>query len=452
MPYRILIADDEQMIRESLAFVLTKEKYSVTEVSNGKDALQKQLDQPFDLIISDIEMPGMRGNELLEQVTRQTPETFFIMMTAFASVETAIDALRKGAYDYIIKPLEFEDVIYRIKKLFRHKELLLENKLLRQELNRNYDFDKLIGQSKNMQDVFQLIKRVSQNDAVVLITGKSGTGKELVARAIHFNSRRASKRFVAVNCGAIVPTLFESELFGHKKGSFTGAIGENEGLFRSAEGGTLFLDEVAEIPFHLQAKLLRAIEQREIIPVGSTVPFSVDVRILAATNRDLRQQVAEGKFREDLYYRLNVVDIYLPPLSDRKEDIPLLANFFLEKYKQEMAKPVKGVSNEAMGLLQSYRWKGEVRELENTIERSVIFCDSGLIYPEHLPDHIRHNAVEVDDAGGAKLKDATKRFERQYIIQTLARFKNRKEEAAKSLGISLSSLYRKIDEYKIPDE
>jgi DNA-binding NtrC family response regulator len=453
MAERILVVDDEQIIRESLSFVLRKEGFEVEEAANGKEALERQEKNPFDIVITDIEMPEMRGMELLEQITRRTPQTFVVIITAFGSLETAVQALRKGAYDYILKPLDFDDLLYRIRKLINHRALSLENSLLRQELNRNYDFDRIIGQSHAMKSVFEIIKRVATSDGTVLITGKSGTGKELVARAIHYNSNRSAKRFVTVNCGAIVETLFESELFGHKKGSFTGATSDKEGLFKVADGGTVFLDEVSEIPLHLQVKLLRAIEQKEITPVGMTDSFHVNVRIIAATNRDLRKEIEAGKFREDLYYRLNVVEIHLPSLSERPDDIPILANHFLEEYRKQMGRPIKGISNEAMAALMRYQWKGEIRELENVIERAVIFCDKDFIGLEHLPEYIRpvNGEVVVPFAGGTRsLRDAVKQFERSYIMRMLEEHERDKERTAKALGVSLSSLYRKMDELGIP--
>jgi DNA-binding NtrC family response regulator len=453
MPTRILIADDEQIIRESLAYVLRKEGYQVEEASNGMEAFRRHEEKPFDLIITDIEMPEMRGIELLERVTQRTPQTHVMIVTAFASIETAIQALRKGAYDYILKPIEFDDLLHRVKKLMDHRALMTENTLLRQELSRTYDFDRIIGQSQSMKNVFETIKRVAQSEGTVLITGKSGTGKELVARAIHYNGLRRQKRFVAVNCGAIVDTLFESELFGHKKGSFTGATSDKDGLFKVADGGTIFLDEVGEIPGHLQVKLLRAIEQKEITPVGRTDPMTVDVRIITATNKDLRLEVEKGHFREDLFYRLNVVEIHLPSLTERPGDIPLLANHFLDLYRKQMNRPVKGFSNEAMTAFVNYRWKGEVRELENVIERSVIFCDEDFIQLKHLPDYFRSPDVTGGapvHAGGESLKEAVRHFEKQFIQQTLGNHQFNKEETAKTLGISLSSLYRKFEELGIP--
>jgi two-component system response regulator PilR (NtrC family) len=349
--------------------------------------------------------------------------------------------------------VEFDDLLHRVRKLVEHRSLASENVLLRQELGRTYDFDKIIGQSQSMKHVFETIKRIAQSEGTVLITGKSGTGKELVARAIHFNGTRKQRRFVAVNCGAIVDTLFESELFGHKKGSFTGATTDKDGLFKVADGGTIFLDEVGEIPSHLQVKLLRAIEQKEVTPVGKTDPMTVDVRIIAATNKELRAEVERGRFREDLFYRLNVVEIHLPSLTERPSDIPLLANHFLDIYRKQMNKAVKGFSNDSMSALVNYRWKGEVRELENVVERSVIFCDNDFIQLRHLPDYFRSpdgGGQAVIHNTGESLKEAVKHFERQFIHQILMHHHNNKEETAKVLGISLSSLYRKFEELRIP--
>ncbi len=453
MSTRILVVDDEQIIRESLSFVLKKEGYQVEEAPNGVEALRKHEERPYDIIITDIEMPEMRGMELLDRISQRSPQTFVLIITAFASIETAVEALRKGAFDYILKPIEFDDMLHRVKKLIEHRTLSTENSLLRQELNRTYDFDRIIGQSQAMKNVFETIKRVSQSEGTALITGKSGTGKELVARAIHYNGPRKQKRFVPVNCGAIVDTLFESELFGHKKGSFTGATSDKEGMFKVADGGTMFLDEVGEIPLHLQVKLLRAIEQKEITPVGKTDPIHVDVRIIAATNKDLRQEVERGKFREDVYYRLNVVEIHLPSLSERPTDIPLLANHFLETYRKQMSRDIKGFSNDAMTALVNYRWRGEVRELENVIERAIIFCDEDFITPRHLPEYLRATdgtGTIVSYPGSESLKEAVKHFEKQFIQQTLMHHHSSKEDAARALGISLSSLYRKFEELGIP--
>jgi two-component system response regulator PilR (NtrC family) len=455
MKEKILVVDDEQIIRESLAFVLKKEGYVVEEAANGREALEKHTKSPFDVIVTDIEMPEMRGIELLKRVMAQTPETFVLIITAFGSVETAIGALRQGAADYILKPVNFDDLLIRIKKLKEYKSLSNENSMLRQELQRTYDFESIVGQSEVMKRVFKLIARVAQTDGTVLITGRSGTGKELVARAIHFQGSRAKKRFVPVNCGAIVETLFESELFGHKKGSFTGATIDREGLFRFADGGTVFLDEVSEIPLNLQVKLLRALEQKEITPVGTTDVVNVDVRIIAATNRDLRKEVEAGKFREDLFYRLDVVEVYLPALAERRDDIPLLANHFLDYYKKQMNRRINGFSNESMAALVNYSWRGEVRELENAVERAAIFCDTELIQPNNLPEFIvgsQKSVGFVHTSGPASLKESVRIFEQQLVRQTLTAHAGDKEKAAHALGISLSSLYRKLEELEIKDE
>jgi len=452
MPQRVLVVDDEQIIRESLSFILKKEGFVVDEAPNGKEALRKQQEQPYDVVVTDIEMPEMRGVELLERIRQGSPETLVVVITAFGSIETAVDALRKGAADYVLKPINFDDLLHRVKKLLEYRALSIENSLLRQELNRTYDFENIIGQSSSMKRVFEIIKKVSTSEGTVLITGKSGTGKELVAKAIHYNSPRKEKRFVAINCGAIVDTLFESELFGHKKGSFTGATVDKDGLMKVADGGTVFLDEVSEIPLHLQVKLLRAIEQKEITAVGTTDSISIDVRILAATNRNLRQEVEKGNFREDLFYRLNVIEIALPSLAERREDIPILANHFLDVYKQQMGRQIKGFTNEVMNAFMRYQWKGEIRELENVIERAVIFCDGDFIALEHLPEYMMPASPSNEPIipyGQQTLKDAVKNFERQFIQQALTKHNQNKEEVARSLGVSLSSLYRKIEELAI---
>ena len=453
MSESILIVDDEEIIRESLSFILTKEGYHVQEASNGRIALDLVKKDSFDLILTDLEMPEMKGIELLEQVSMLSPETPVVIVTAYGSIDSAIAALRKGAVDYILKPVEFDELLVKMRRLLASRRLSLENKLLRGELHRQYDFDNIIGQSPAMQKVFDTIKKVAATDGTVLINGKSGTGKELVARAIHFNSRRNTKPFIAVNCGAIVENLFESELFGHKRGSFTGATMDKEGFFKAADGGTLFFDEVSEIPFHLQVKLLRAIELKEITPVGTSVPFSVDVRIIASTNKNLTKEVEAGRYREDLFYRLNIVEINLPPLAERGDDIPILVHHFVSKYAREMSKDVQGVDNEVMKCLLAHSWKGEIRELENIIERAVIFAEGKLITKNELPTFFeqRQDAVYSFDARRS-MKEAVDEFERQYIGHVLRTNQYNKELTAKALKISLSSLYRKIEELNIPSQ
>lgn len=449
----ILIVDDEEIIRESLSFVLTKEGYRVQEAANGRIATEMLKNDSYDLVLTDLEMPEMKGIDLLEHITRYSPETLVVIITAYGSIDTAIAALRKGAVDYILKPVEFDELLVKIRRLTSSRRLTLENKLLRGELNREYDFSNLVGQSPAITKVFDTIKKVSITDGTVLIHGKSGTGKELVARAIHFNSRRNAKPFIPVNCGAIVENLFESELFGHKRGAFTGATADKDGYFKAADGGSIFLDEVSEIPLHLQVKLLRAIELKEITPVGTSLPQPVDVRIIASTNKNLAKEVEEGRYREDLFYRLNIVEINLPSLAERQEDIPLLVQHFVSKHARDMNKDVKGVDNEVMKSLLAHSWKGEIRELENIIERAVIFAEGSLITKEELPGFFeqRQDALYPFDARRS-MKEAVDEFERQYITHVLRANQFNKEAAAKALKISLSSLYRKIEELGIPSQ
>ena len=449
MADRILVVDDEQLIRESIAFILKKEGFTVAEAPNGAVAYEKIQSEAFDLVISDLEMPVMNGIDLLDRVMQFNPQTMFIIITAYGSLDTAVPALRKGASDYILKPIEFDELMVKVKRLLEHKHLITENQLLRRELHQEYDFSQLVGKSPVMQKVFETIQMVAPTDGTVLITGKSGTGKELVARAIHFNSRRAQKPLIAVNCGAVTETLFESELFGHKKGSFTGAASDKTGYFKAADGGTLLLDEISETPLSLQVKLLRSLEQHEIIPVGATSPISIDVRIIAATNRDLRKEVENGRFREDLFYRLNVVELSLPPLSDRKEDIPLIVEHFINKYRTVLRKNIKGVENDVMQALLHNVWKGEIRELENIIERGMIFAKGEFITKEDLPDLIRSSSIPMVE--NESLENALNEFEKQYITIVLNRFKFDKEKSSEALKISLPTLYRRIKDLGIKE-
>ncbi len=453
MPESVLIVDDEEIIRESLSFILNKEGYHVAEASNGREAVERLKEQSFALVLTDLEMPEMKGIELLEHISKTSPETLVVIITAYGSIDTAIAALRQGAVDYILKPVEFDELLIKVRRLLQTRTLKIENKLLRGELHRQYDFENIIGESPAMQRVFETIKRVATTDGTVIINGKSGTGKELVARAIHFNSKRNARPFVAVNCGAIVENLFESELFGHRRGSFTGASMDKEGFFRAADGGTLFLDEVSEIPLHLQVKLLRAIELKEVVPVGASLPLPVDVRIISSTNKNLAKEVEAGRYREDLFYRLNVVEMHLPALAERVDDIPLLVQNFVSKFSREMGKDVRGVDNEVMKALMAHQWKGEVRELENVIERAVIFADGALITKAELPGLFdeRQDTIYAFDARRS-MKEAVDEFERQYITHVLRQNQYNKEQTAKALKISLSSLYRKIEELNIPSQ
>lgn len=448
MAARILVVDDERSIRDSLNMILTDEGYEVQSAADGEEALKFISDENFDIIISDIKMPNIDGIELLNKASKISPSTFFVIMTAYASVNTAVEALRHGAFDYLIKPVEFDDLLIRIKRLLDYRKLSLENKMLRQRTVEEGNFNNIIGKSEPMNKVFSLIKQVAPTNSNVLISGKSGTGKELVAKAIHYNSLRKDQIFLPINCGAISENLIESELFGHKKGSFTGATEEKQGLFKVADGGTLFLDEIGDLPLNLQVKLLRAIEDKQFLPVGGTKHIQTNVRIIAATNQNLYEKTKKGEFREDLFYRLNVVEIKLPSLNERKDDIPLLVNHFIEKYCNEMGKKVLGVDNETMKVLMGHDWQGGVRELENVIERAVIFAAEDMIRVDNLSDHIRGDAMPHGYPDS--LKDAIAGFEREHILRIIKKFDYNKEEAAKALAIGLSSLYRKMEELNIP--
>ena len=449
MAHKILVVDDEEIIRDSLFYILEKEGYEVDKAENGKTAYDKMIANHFDLVITDIEMPVMRGTELLEKIKTLNVQTSVIVITAFGSLETAITALRNGASDYILKPVEFDELLIKTKRLFEVRDLLLENRVLREEIHRKYDFENIVGKANSIKKVYEMIEAVAETDSTVLISGNSGTGKELVARALHYKSHRKNKPFVAVNCGAISENLIESELFGHKKGAFTGAISDKEGYMKAANGGTLFLDEISEMPPQLQVKLLRAIQEKEYTPVGTTVSLSVNTRFIATTNRNLEEEVKNGRFREDLFYIINVVDIHLPSLKEREEDIPLLADHFLNKYRKELNKNIKGIDNEAMRAILSHEWKGEVRELENIIERAVIFCKGDMITLQELPVTFKPKMDELDFSFNGSLDDSVRKFERDFILRALENNENNKEKTADALRVGLSTLYRKLKELDI---
>ncbi|MCW8803048.1 MAG: sigma-54 dependent transcriptional regulator [Ignavibacteriaceae bacterium] len=449
MAEKILVVDDEDIIRESLSFILRKEKYEVEEASNGKIAFEMLKETSYDLVITDLEMPEMKGIELLDEIRKINLQTNTIVITAYGSMETAIAALRSGASDYILKPIEFDELLIKVKKLFEVRDLHLENRILRRELQRDYDYTNIIGKSPAITQIFDMIKAVADTDSTVLISGNSGTGKELVAKALHYNSKRSNKPFIALNCGAISENLIESELFGHKKGAFTGAISDKEGFIKAAEGGTLFLDEISEMPPQLQVKLLRAIQEKEYTPVGTTVSLTVNVRFIASTNRNLQEYVNQGKFREDLFYRLNVVDIQLPSLKERESDIPLLADYFLDKYRKQMNKNIKGISNDAMRALMYHEWKGEIRELENVIERAAIFCNEEFINVKNLPAQFQSDTGPSDYSPSGSLDESVKRFEKEMITRALEANEFNKEKTAETLQVGLSTLYRKMKELDI---
>jgi two-component system response regulator PilR (NtrC family) len=446
MPNTILIVEDETVLRESLAELLAGEGYEVLQAPDGKAAYELVLKRPVDLVLSDVRMPEMDGLTLLGHLNKLAPETPVIMITAYGTVESAVAAMRHGASDYLLKPVQFDDVLMKVKRALEFRELFQTQRVMTEQLAEGSTFHNLVGNAQNMNRLFETVKKLSGVKSNVLIIGESGTGKELFARAIHYNGVTRNKPFVAVNCGAIPDSLIESELFGYRRGAFTGAMRDKVGYFEAANGGTLFLDELSTLPINVQSSLLRVLEEKVVVPVGDTQPRSIDVRIIGASNQDLEIMVRKGEFREDLLFRLNVVKLQLPPLRQRKEDIPLLVHYFLEKYTRQMNKKVHGVSNGAMRAMLNHEWRGNVRELENVIERAVIFAEDRQLMLEDLP----FATDGLSDQVGEELKDALRQFERQHILGSLRRHNYDKVETAKHLGIGVSSLYRKLEELSIP--
>jgi DNA-binding NtrC family response regulator len=442
----ILIAEDEDLMRAILTRLLEEAGYRVIAVSNAEEALERFAAEDISVTLTDIRMTGMDGLALLDHIKSIDAEALVIVMTAYSSVDSAVAALRKGAYDYVTKPFVNEDLLQSIKNALRQRELFRENRHLRRELDRRYSFSEIIGTSPALHAVFRLVEKVAATNTNILIQGESGTGKELIARAIHHNSPRAERPFVAVNCGAIPETLLESELFGHTKGAFTGAVTNKLGLFRSAEGGTVLLDEVGEISGAMQVRLLRALQEHEVVPLGSSVAVSFDARIICATNRELEKEVSEGRFREDLFYRLNVIEIYLPPLRERREDIPLLARSFITRTAHEQQRDEKAIESAAMSALINYSWPGNVRELQNAIERAFTLSNDEIDL-DSLPPRVRDAAgyTPVRDPDG--LRPTLEEIERRHIFETLASVNQDKARAANILGIDLSTLYRKLKRY-----
>lgn len=442
---RVLIVEDEPLIRATLAEFLEQEGHSVETAPDGETALHLAEQQHFDVALCDLQLPGMDGVTLLERLLRISPDTFVVLVTAYGTVESAVEAFKRGAHDYLMKPLLLDEVAAKVRHLLAYRRLHLENQWLRRELHQQFDFEAIIGRSPAMQRVLELVRKVSASRATVLLEGESGTGKELIARAIHFNGPDRSERFVAVNCAALPEDLLENQLFGHRKGAYTGADRDSEGVFQHVGQGTLFLDEIGEMKPGTQAKLLRAIEQKEVLPVGASAPVRVQARILAATNKDLAREVAEGRFREDLYYRLNVVTIRLPPLRERREDIPELVEFLLARHVRNQGKRIRGVDHAAMQLLLSAPWRGNVRELDNALQRAVILSEGPLITVADLPPDL---APDPDVCLSDDLRTAVSHFEKRHIERVL-RTSPDKKEAARRLGLALSSLYRKIEELGI---
>jgi two-component system response regulator AtoC len=448
----VLIVDDEESMRHLLSVILRDHGYEARAVSNGEDALKELAARDYDLVLSDVRMPRMDGLKLLREVQRIRPDLTFIVMSAYGTHDTAIEAMKAGAYDYVSKPFKPDEVVLVLKKAEERERLARENRRLRTELAEGYRIENLIGSSEAMQEVLRQVRKVAPLKTTVLLGGESGTGKELVARAIHELSPRASFPFVAVNCGAIPGELIESELFGHVRGAFTDASRNKKGLFAEADGGTLFLDEIGEMPAGLQVKLLRVLQDEEIRRVGDNRSEKVDVRVVAASARDLGRAVREGQFREDLFYRLNVVGIRLPALRERPEDIPLLARHFLGKYARLRPEaPVRGISEGALEALRAYRWPGNVRELEHAIERALVLCEASEIREEDLPDEVR--APPAAPPGlpeeTSSIKRATRLVEEQLIRRALERTGGNRTRAAEILEISYRALLYKIKEYGI---
>ncbi|MDB5037230.1 MAG: regulator protein pilR [Bacteriovoracaceae bacterium] len=460
MNARILVVDDELSVREFFEILLSKEGYDVVTALDGKDALRLIREQTFDLIITDLQMKNGDGMTLLRESKKFLTDVPVIMITAFATTDTAVEAMKAGAFDYLSKPFKIEEIKVILKKALMTKNIVAENHALKSELRDKYDFASLLGESEAIATVFQLLKKISPTRTNVLIVGESGTGKELVARAIHFNSPRKDGPIVTVNCGAIPETLIESELFGHEKGSFTGATATKPGLFEAANKGSIFLDEIGELPLPMQVKLLRVIQERSFHRVGGTESIEVDVRLIAATNRNLEEEVKKGNFREDLFYRLNVIQIPLPPLRDRKQDIPLLAEHFLRKYAKETAKDIRRISKEAMDLLMAYTYYGNVRELENIIERSVALETGQAVQPDSLPGNVLHpeqnapkfSLQEADQKfqqGQLALDVLVDSFEKEWLLKALERSHGSRSRAARLLGISSRSMRYRLKKHGI---
>ena len=452
MQPRILVIDDEDSMCNFMKIMLSKEGFEVDSASSGMEGISFLKQKNYDLVIADMNMPGMTGIEVLKEVKSFRTDQELIVMTAYASVETAIDAMKHGARDYITKPFKLDELKIVINKSLSQKNLEQENTSLKKRLKEDNSFDKFIGVSEQVVKLKSYAKQVALADSTVLIRGESGTGKDLVAKAIHHNSPRSDGPLVTINCGALPENLLESELFGHKKGSFTGAIRDKDGLFKVADGGSLFLDEIGNVSIGMQVKLLRVLEDKLVTPVGETKPVKVDVRLIAATNSDLEDDVKAGRFREDLFYRLNVIPIDIPSLRERKEDISLLVKHFIQLHCQKSNSVMKTISGTALKLLSAYQWPGNVRELENTIERAVLLSKSDILKPDDFPQKIS-DPVPMNVISESKPETPTlESIEKAYIHFVMSQTEGKKTKAAKILGIDASTLYRKIERYKLKDD
>jgi two-component system response regulator AtoC len=451
----VLIIDDEKNMRHMLEILLSKAGYAVKSSADGAEALQLMEGSDFHFVLCDIKMPRMDGMTFLKNATEKWPEKTFIMMSSYGTIETALEAIKEGAYDYISKPFKTDEVLLTLKKAEERERLKEENLRLKtkiSEIEQKYSFGNIVARSEAMAQVFDLVCAVADHKTTVLITGESGTGKELIARAIHSNGNRATGPLVTINCGGIPETLLESELFGYKKGAFTDAVKDKPGRFEEADGGTIFLDEIGEMPLSLQVKLLRVLQEEEIAPLGSVGSKKIDVRVIAATSKDLNREVKEGKFREDLFYRINVMTIHLPPLRERRGDIPLLVGYFIDQFNKKLKKNIEGLSSEAMPILMGYTWPGNVRELENIMERAVLLATGRWVTPAEILSNMNQGEksspyFELGEA--LSIKKASKRLERDLIEKALTLTKGNRSQAAKLLEISRPILISKIKEYKL---
>lgn len=453
MPAKILVIDDEESMCNFMEIMLSKEGYDVNSVNSGRKGLNLLKENDFDLVIADLQMPEMSGIEVLKEIKTFKDEQELIVMTAYASVDTAIEAMKQGAADYITKPFKVDEIKLAIEKAINRRELIVENKILKEQLKVDSSFENFIGVSEPVVAMKKLASRVAASESTVLIRGESGVGKDLIAKAIHHHSLRGSGPFVTINCAALPETLLESELFGHKKGAFTGAIKDKDGLFKAADGGTFFLDEVGNTSLSIQVKLLRVLEDKKITPVGDTQPIDVDIRLIAATNADLEKDVKAGQFRADLFYRLNVLPLHIPPLRERRDDIQLLAEHFVKRYCAKMGIEEKDLSPEALDLLLNYAWPGNVRELENTIERALLLNRSDRLELSDFPEKLVNGNASGKVVSEQEPETPTlEHIEKAYIHFVMSQAGGKKAEAARVLGIDTSTLYRKLERYKLADE
>jgi putative PEP-CTERM system response regulator len=445
MKFNILIVDDEKNIREGLGKALELDGYNVLLAVDGQEGLDIIESEEVDLVIADLRMPRLSGEELLRRVVQSYPTVPVIILTGHGTIETAVQAMRDGAYDFLTKPVNLDRLSLLCKRALSTRELVMQHRQMQEELEQQRRFQNIIGKSSEMQRIFELVKQVAPTKASVLITGESGVGKELIADALHNASNRKEKPFIRVHCAALSESLLESELFGHEKGAFTGAVARKRGRFELAHTGSIFLDEIGEIEQSVQIKILRVLQEKTFERVGGEETLEVDVRIISATNRDLKEAIEEGRFREDLYYRLNVVNIHIPPLRERKEDIPLLTSAFIKEFAQENDKPVEGIDPKARSALYNYSWPGNIRELRNSIESAVVMCKGNIITPEDLPPSITRESDDdyIRISLGSTLADA----EREIIRSTLAAQNGNKSRTAEVLGIGRKTLHRKVDEY-----